>query len=42
MMQSLLDWVEKRIPAMNAYKKHLSEYPMPKNSISGICSAHWR
>ena len=30
-MQALLDWVEKRIPAMNAYKKHLSEYPMPKN-----------
>ncbi|MFI3276215.1 MAG: hypothetical protein R3Y30_17190, partial [Vibrio sp.] len=30
-MQGLLDWVEKRIPAMNAYKKHLSEYPMPKN-----------
>ncbi len=30
-MQALLDWVEKRLPAMNAYKKHLSEYPMPKN-----------
>ncbi|MGB1975048.1 MAG: cytochrome b [Vibrio toranzoniae] len=30
-MQGLLDWVEKRLPAMNAYKKHLSEYPMPKN-----------
>ncbi|BDR14587.1 cytochrome bc complex cytochrome b subunit [Vibrio sp. STUT-A11] len=30
-MQAMLDWVEKRIPAMNAYKKHLSEYPMPKN-----------
>ena len=28
---ALLDWVEKRLPVMNAYKKHLSEYPMPKN-----------
>lgn len=30
-MQALLDWVEKRLPVMDAYKKHLSEYPMPKN-----------
>lgn len=25
------DWVEERLPVGNAYKKHLSEYPMPKN-----------
>lgn len=25
------DWIEKRLPVMNAYKKHLSQYPMPKN-----------
>ena len=29
-MQALLDWVEKRLPAMNAYKSTF-EYPMPKN-----------
>lgn len=28
---SLGDWIEKRLPVMNAYKKHLSQYPMPKN-----------
>lgn len=30
-MENLLNWFEKRLPVMNAYKKHLSEYPMPKN-----------
>ena len=30
-MQALLDWVEKRLPVMDSYKKHLSEYPMPKS-----------
>ncbi|SIO40946.1 cytochrome bc complex cytochrome b subunit [Salinivibrio sp. ES.052] len=30
-MENLLNWVEKRIPAMNAYRKHMTEYPMPKN-----------
>ncbi|KEY91079.1 cytochrome b [Candidatus Photodesmus blepharus] len=29
-MQKLLNWVEKRLPVMNAFRKHLSEYPMPK------------
>lgn len=28
---SFADWIEKRLPVMNAYKKHLSQYPMPKN-----------
>lgn len=28
---ALLDWIEKRLPVGNAYKKHLSQYPMPKN-----------
>ncbi|GAM54175.1 ubiquinol-cytochrome C reductase [Vibrio ishigakensis] len=31
-MEALLGWIEKRIPAMNAYRKHMSEYPQPKNS----------
>ena len=30
-MEALLGWIEKRLPMMDAYKKHLSEYPMPKN-----------
>ncbi|PCS23352.1 Ubiquinol--cytochrome c reductase, cytochrome B subunit [Candidatus Enterovibrio escicola] len=31
MMDSLSNWIEERLPVMNAYKKHLSGYPMPKN-----------
>lgn len=31
-MEALLGWIEKRLPAMNAYRKHMSEYPQPKNS----------
>ncbi len=31
MMSGFADWIEKRLPVMNAYRKHLSEYPMPKN-----------
>lgn len=30
-MGRLESWIEKRLPVMNAYKKHLSQYPMPKN-----------
>ncbi len=30
-MTNLLNWIEKRLPVIKAYKKHLSEYPMPKN-----------
>ena len=30
-MAGLLDWVDKRLPVTNAYRKHLSQYPMPKN-----------
>ncbi len=30
-MSSLLDWLEKRLPVMNSYQKHLSQYPIPKN-----------
>ncbi len=30
-MGKFSEWVEARLPVMNAYKKHLSEYPMPKN-----------
>lgn len=29
-MNALLDWIEKRLPMMDAYKKHMSEYPMAK------------
>ncbi|WP_034411481.1 cytochrome b [Candidatus Photodesmus anomalopis] len=29
-MAALFDWIEKRLPMMDAYKKHMSEYPMPK------------
>jgi ubiquinol-cytochrome c reductase cytochrome b subunit len=31
-MDALLNWIEKRIPMMNAYNKHMAEYPQPKNS----------
>ena len=30
-MTNLLNWIDKRLPVIKAYKKHLSEYPMPKN-----------
>lgn len=30
-MVNLLNWIDKRLPVIQAYKKHLSEYPMPKN-----------
>lgn len=30
-MGKLSNWIEKRLPVINAYKKHLSQYPMPKN-----------
>lgn len=30
-MNAFAEWIEKRLPVMNAYRKHLSEYPMPKN-----------
>ena len=30
-MASLVDWIDKRLPVTNAYRKHLSQYPMPKN-----------
>ena len=30
-MNGFAGWLEKRLPVMNAYRKHLSEYPMPKN-----------
>jgi ubiquinol-cytochrome c reductase cytochrome b subunit len=28
---ALRDWLEKRLPLINAYQKHFSQYPIPKN-----------
>lgn len=30
-MNKFSQWMEDRLPAINAYRKHMSEYPMPKN-----------
>ena len=30
-MSKFLNWVDERLPIVDAYKKHLSQYPMPKN-----------
>lgn len=30
-MAGLVDWIDKRLPVTNTYRKHLSQYPMPKN-----------
>ena len=31
MVNGLIDWVDARLPVVNAYKKHMSEYYAPKN-----------
>ncbi|ASK77937.1 cytochrome b [Paraphotobacterium marinum] len=30
-MSKFLNWIDERLPIVDAYKKHLSQYPMPKN-----------
>ncbi len=36
-MRSFAEWFEKRLPIIDAYKKHLSEYPVPKNLNFWYC-----
>ncbi len=31
MVNGLIDWVDARLPVVNSYKKHMSEYYAPKN-----------
>ena len=31
MVNGLIDWVDARLPVVNAYKKHMSEYYASKN-----------